>query len=233
MKPFSKWTIEEVEDEFHVVLHKQSDLLEKWMAPRSQPSKEEEKVLSELSETLQDRVWDWNEDELKICFIARLLHLADFEHGDYRPFFSREISAVHNEEKLSGTVDFMVAWGKRSPKRPLFFINEHKKEHDSSGDPLGQLMIAMVAAQKVNNDDNPVYGAYVMGRYWHFTVLHGLSYAVHTGLNAADEGIRQIFGVLRNVREIIEDLIGLKDRREIVAKAGEPKRETERDKSHE
>ena len=46
-----------------------------------------------------------------------------------------------------------------------------------------------------------------MGRYWHFTVLQGQSYAVHTGLNAADEDIQRIFGVLQNTKDIIQHLL--------------------------
>jgi hypothetical protein len=42
-----------------------------------------------------------------------------------------------------------------------------------------------------------------MGRYWHFVVLHEQTYAVHTGLNAADEELLHIFGVLRNSKKII------------------------------
>jgi hypothetical protein len=81
--------------------------------------------------------------------------------------------------------------------------HEYKKEHDSSNDPLGQLMIRMVAARQLNADNHSVYGAYVMGRYWHFVVLHEQNYAVHTGLNAADVELFHIFGVLKNTKKII------------------------------
>jgi hypothetical protein len=46
-----------------------------------------------------------------------------------------------------------------------------------------------------------------MGRYWHFTVLHGVYYSVHTGLNAADDGIKQIFGVLKKTKQFIDNMI--------------------------
>ncbi len=211
MKSFSKWTIEEVEEEFGIIPHKQSDTLKRWMNVTSQPSREENNILRELSEKLQDRVWDWNKDELKIYFIGPLLNLINFDHGKYRAFFSREISVMYHDEKLSGTVDFVVASGRRSPRHPFLFIHEYKKEHDASDDPLGQLMIAMVTAQKLNNDAHPVYGAYVMGRYWHFTVLDGQSYSVHTGLNATDDDINRIFGVLKNTKGIIENMLGPKE----------------------
>ncbi|MBF0227439.1 MAG: hypothetical protein HQK76_18495 [Desulfobacterales bacterium] len=207
MKPFSKWTIEEVEDEFEIVLDRQSDMLKKWMTIYSNPSEKDEKALNVLCEKLKDYVWDWNDEELKINFIAPLISLTDFDQKKYKSFFSRELILNYNNEKLWGFVDFMVAYGKRSPKRPFFLINQYKKEHDSSDDPLGQLMVAMVTAQKLNNDNNPIYGAYIMGRYWHFTLLYGQFYFVHTGLNAANEDIRHIFSVLKNTKEIIESLV--------------------------
>ena len=173
------------------------------MTPISAPSDTEKQQLQLLQEKLLDNVWDWNEEELKVYFIIPLLELIRFEETDCKPFLSRELTMNVEGDTVSGIVDFMVAFGRRSPKRPYFFIHEYKKEHDSSNDPLGQLMIEMVTAQHLNADNHPVYGAYVMGRYWHFVVLHEQSYAVHTGLNAADEEILHIFGVLQNSKKII------------------------------
>ena len=205
MKSFSKWTIEEVEETFHIVEQKQDQRLEQWMTPVVVPSDSEKQQLQMLQERLLDNVWDWNEEELKVYFIIPLLELIRFEETDCKSFLSRELTMTVEDDTVSDIVDFMVAAGRRSPKRPYFFIHEYKKEHDSSNDPLGQLMIEMVTAQHLNADNHPVYGAYVMGRYWHFVVLHEQSYAVHTGLNAADEELLRIFGVLQNSKQIIKE----------------------------
>ena len=204
MKSFSKWTIEDVEETFHVVLHKYDDQLQDWMASHIPPSPEEHEQLGRLQEKLLDHVWDWNEEELKVYFIIPLLNVINFEQTEYQPFLNRELSVEYHHDTVGGTVDFMVASGKRSPKNPYFFIHEYKKEHDASNDPLGQLMIAMVTAQLLNNDGHPVYGAYVMGRYWHFVILVGQHYAVHTGLNAAADEILQIFSVLKKTKELLD-----------------------------
>lgn len=205
MKPFPQWTIEEVEDVFHIVVQSENTLLQQWMTCHITPNDAEQRILATLRAKLQQRAWDWNEEELKVCFIAPLLHLVDFEQDAYKPFFSREIAVAYEHGKLWGQVDFVVAAGRRSPKRPYFFIHEYKREHDTSNDPLGQLIIAMVTAQTINGDGNPVYGAYVMGRYWHFTLLHDASYSVHTGLNATDaDDIHTIFGVLHNTKQLVD-----------------------------
>jgi len=207
MKPFSKWTIEEVEETFQVVLQKQHAPLQDWMDSYPSPMDNERQRLQALQDKLIENVWDWNEEELKVYFIVPLLELIHFDHEQYKAFLSRELSMMVQHETVAGIVDFMVASGKRSPKSPYFFIHEYKKEHDSSNDPLGQLMIEMVTAYTLNHDQRPVYGAYVMGRYWHFVVLDGMSYAVHTGLNAANEELLHIFGVLKNTNAIIQQWI--------------------------
>ncbi|MDM8559525.1 hypothetical protein [Candidatus Parabeggiatoa sp. HSG14] len=207
MKSFSKWTIEEVEEAFHLVSFLEMEKMTEWITHYSSFSHEEEILLNTLQKKLQHHVYDWNEQELIVYFIAPLLNLVDFEHHNYQAFLEREISVIYGDEMLSGVVDFVVAQGKRSPKHPFFFIHEYKKEYDSSNDPLGQLMIAMVAAQKLNNDNNPIYGAYVMGRYWHFVILNGLEYSINQGFNACKDEIKDILGILKNTKAIIEDLI--------------------------
>ncbi|MCB1190829.1 MAG: hypothetical protein H7A23_07890 [Leptospiraceae bacterium] len=209
MKPFAKWTIEEVEETFHIELQKNHKLLKDWIEASGILPSQEETELAKLQEKLLDHVWDWNEEELKVYFIIPLVSLVDFEHPYYKPFLDRELSMDYKEEKITGKVDFLIAGGKRSPKRPFFFIHEYKKEHDSSNDPLGQLMIAMIAAQQLNNDKQCIYGVYIMGRYWHFVILDENEYEVHTGLNAADQEIKTIFYTLKNTKKRIEERIRL------------------------
>ena len=207
MKPFSKWTIEEVEEQFGVRQQTASSHMRAWLTVEEPPSATEREALELLRQKLESRVYDWNAQELIINFIGPLLALVDFDHEVYHPFFGREISVAYNQETLSGIVDFTVAQGRRSPKNPYFFIHEYKKEFDSSNDPLGQLLIAMVAAQLLNQDGNPIYGAYILGRYWHFVLLEGQSYAVNPGSNASRNEILNIFGILRNTRTLIDGLV--------------------------
>ena len=45
MKSFSKWTIEEVEETFHIVQQKQDQQLKQWMSPVPAPSDIEKQQL--------------------------------------------------------------------------------------------------------------------------------------------------------------------------------------------
>jgi hypothetical protein len=207
MKPFSKWTIAEVEEQFNLNFCKEHKLLNQWLKNTVEFSSAEKNLLQELRNTLTDHVWDWNEGELKGKFIFPLLMAVNFDNENYQSFIEREIAVEMENDRLSGTVDFFVATGRRYPKHPYFFIHEFKKEHDSSGDPFGQLLVTMVAAQKLNNDGKPVYGCYVMGRLWFFVVLEGQDYAASLAYDATKDEIKEIFVFLKKMKQIIAELI--------------------------
>lgn len=206
MKTFSQWTIVEVEAEFGIQQIAESPLLDSWMTVDALPASDEQKNLDRLQNLLVQRVYDWNEYELSFNFIGPLLTMIDFNRKNYRSFMERELSTPYGNETLSGTVDFVVAQGRRVPERPFFFIHEYKRERDKNSDPLGQLMIEMVAAQLLNQDEHVLYGAYVVGRNWHFVVLNGREYAVHRGLNATSDELYTIFGVLKNMEVILDEM---------------------------
>jgi hypothetical protein len=207
MKSFSKWTIAEVEDTFHINSQKHYEHLTQWLNETATLTPVEENLLTGFRDKLQDHVWDWNEWELKGKFIFPLLLAVNFDEEPYQSFMEREISVEIDNDTLSGIVDFFVASGKRYPKHPYFFIHEFKKEHESSGDPLGQLLITMVAAQKLNNDLNPIYGCYVMGRLWFFVVLEGLDYSTSLAYDATKDEIKDIFSILKKTKGMISKMI--------------------------
>lgn len=208
MKPFSQWTKEEVEDEFHLSRTRKSTVLQDWLTNIQEVSSDDAQRLGELSQRLLERVYDWNEEELKVYFIAFLLDFVEFHQAHYRPFLERELSVVYTEGKrLSGVVDFLVASGTQSPKDPFFFLHEYKKQLYTSNDPLGQLLAEMVAAQILNSHKHPIYGAYIMGRHWYFVVLDGQVYAESLAYDATKEDVITIVSILRHAKDLIDQLM--------------------------
>ena len=61
----------------------------------------------------------------------------------------------------------------------------------------------MVAAQTINQQAHPVYGAYIIGRHWYFVILDGKTYSESLAYDATKEEILTIFGILRHTKEII------------------------------
>jgi len=206
MKTFSKWTTAEVVEEFNLQQDVENQRLESWTTVDELPTSFEQQLLNHLQKRLKDRVYAWNEQDLAINFVGPILSLIDFNGPQYHSFSERELSTSYKEERLYGLVDLVVASGLFVPKHPYFFLKEFKKEIDSSNDPLGQLLIAMVVAQMLNENENPIYGAYVRGRQWHFALLDGSTYAVHAGFNALTDDIQKILGVLKNTKSIIDGL---------------------------
>lgn len=209
MKPFPEWAISEVEEEFQVKLQQKSSLLDNWINPTDDTTQELTADLKKLQTRLIDHVYDWNETELKIWFIGPLIGLVDFDQDEYQPFFERTLSVPYKNEKLSGEVDFLVAKGTRVPEQPYFFLHEHKKDADPSGDPLGQLLVTMLATQILNQVDHPIYGSYVVGRLWNFVVLHKSEYAVSLSYDATLDRLGDIFRILNKTRVMIDELVGL------------------------
>lgn len=208
MKPFSKWTVPEIEDEFQLTLDPELPGLKSWLQGASEATAEEVAHLQHLSKKLALHVRDWNEEELKISFIALVLDMIDFYDVAYRPFMEREISVEYaDNKKLWGIIDFLVAQGKHAPKEQFFFIHEYKKQLDTSNDPLGQLLAEMVAAQTINHHPHPVYGAYIVGRHWYFVMLDGKIYSESLAYDATKDEIMTIFGILRHTKEIIRQLV--------------------------
>ena len=208
MKPFSQWTKEEVEEEFHLTADPQSALLQQWLAVSSAVSAEEEQRLRHLSRKLLAHVHDWNEEELKMDFIALLLDVVDFYQAHYRPFLERELSVEYAEgKKLWGIIDFLVASGKQAPKEPFFFLHEYKRQADTSNDPVGQLLAEMVAAQTANRHAHPMYGAYIIGRHWYFVLLDGQVYAESFAYDATKDDILAIVNILRQTKDLIDHII--------------------------
>jgi len=208
IKPFSKWTIDQVEDEFSIVLQEQNKPLDDWLSFHTEDNSIQTptELLNDLRRNLTTHVHSWNEAELRIKFIAPLLQLINFDNKYYQSFFERVLSVPYKNETLSGDVDFLVARGTRVPKQPYFFLHEHKREADSSGDPLGQLMVTMIAAQMLNQAEYPLYGAYIIGRQWFFVLLDKSDYGVSLAYDATKDEIYDIFQILSRTKEIIEQL---------------------------
>ena len=66
------------------------------------------------------------------------------------------------------------------------------------------MLAAMILAQEKNQDQNPVYGCWIQGRFWYFTTLIGKSYCVSNPFNATNaQDLLKITLILRKLKENI------------------------------
>ena len=207
MRTFGSFTFEDMYDLFQVERDDTIPLLTEWLDVAPALSTSLKDNLDRLKKHLFKQVLLWNEDELKMFFIGPLIELADLETKDFKPFSKRPLKATIQGIAVRGIVDFMISKGMRTAKPPYFCIHEYKQEVDREGDPLGQLLIAMLSAQTNNEQKHPILGAYILGRHWFFAVLKDNQYALSSSYDASSDDIFQIFAILQKSKEIIQRFI--------------------------
>ena len=207
IKAFRDWKFEEVELTFGIKRLFEHPLLSDWLSAEKTPNEEERRMIDKLRHQLFREADLYNEEELKMRFIAPLFYLIPFEETGMRPFADRPFSFEYGQDEAgnplvaAGRIDWLLAKGKQEPR---VFLREYKREVEATGDPLGQLLIAMVGAQRHNTDTLPLYGCYVLGRNWFFVVLEDDQYAVSRAYDATQEDIYGIYSAMYEVQRRVE-----------------------------
>jgi hypothetical protein len=161
-------------------------------------------LLDEVSEKLLKNSDSWNEEELKMQYISMLIFLARFS-DKMRTYYDREIEADVASVYIKCKADMMLSKGVGEViQTPYFFLHEYKREKKYTGDPIGQMLAGMLIAQEKNKNDKPIYGCYVQGRFWFFSVLEGKKYVISQPLNAEIRvDAEKIIFVLRKLNQTI------------------------------
>ncbi len=207
MKSFETWTLDELHSSFGLKRTYENEKLNRWTSETKTINDFEKELLRRLHDKLLIYVNTWNEDELKMHFIAPLLMLVDYTNERYKSFSQRTLSAKINDIEVSGKVDYMVATGYQKPKQPFFFIHEYKPARRAVNDPDGQLLIEMLTAQTLNQNQRPLFGVVVEGKLWSFVVLDGKNYCISQSYDCTKDEIYQIYAILCKVKDYIEEFL--------------------------
>jgi hypothetical protein len=161
-------------------------------------------MLDYRREQLTRNVNGWNEETLKMKFIAFILDMARYDVGKIQGVFETEMSAIVQNYPLKVVTDFTVAKVIEDyVDKPYFYFHEYKQKKNAK-DPAAQVLLAMLIAQVHNEDGKPIYGCHVIGELWHFMVMQGNQYAMHKGLNATEpDDLQLILLILRKVKHIL------------------------------
>jgi hypothetical protein len=213
MKPFERWKYEEVELTFGTERVKSIPALAHWLEADEPADDYETKTLNRYYDQLVRKVEAWNEDELKFFFLSNIITLVDFSKPKvYSSFTQRTVATKRpdiqgKDVDLRGRIEFFVALGEQIPRHPFFFLHEYKPLNKTTpSDPLGQLLIAMLATQTLNQIEHPLYGTYVRGSSWQFVVLENNQYAVSKSFDALEEDeLFKIFSILKRCKSYIEN----------------------------
>ncbi len=215
-KSFKDWQAEEVEKTFGIKRLRTLPVLEHLKTLKFPQNHSLTDTLEKYRLEAFDYIDSWNEDEYKFFFISPFFKLVDFTSQYYKAFTQRPMSVTYNKdtETTSGNVEFMLAKGRQIPEMPHFFLHEYKPENSplqwggvrGGVCILGQLLIAMVAAQKRNADEQTIYGIYVNGRNWFFVALTKNQYATSLAFDITSERIFDLFAALLYLKEEMETL---------------------------
>jgi hypothetical protein len=209
-KKIRVWSEAELIDAFTLtkLLPHQHHLLNDWLAvPSLALSPFEQTVFNQILRRAELNIGSWNEEDLKMNFIAFVLDLAQLTSNDkFRTYFEKTVEATVEGHYLKIKSDFMVAKGILDlVKTPYFHFQEYKQEKDPYGDPLAQLLEAFLVAQENNKNGNPLYGCFVRGRIWHFVTMEAKTYCVSKAYDCTEEPqLLAIIAILRRFREILE-----------------------------
>jgi hypothetical protein len=194
--------------EFKLKQLEETKALSNWIEP-SEIKLEDfaEQVLAKIEPRLSLEIDGWFEEELKMKLLSPILFLADFaELKKIGVFFERPITAEFEQGKISVVTTCMVSsvYGFTTPETPYFFMQAFKKSKGDKQDPEGQMLAAMIAAQKLNNNGKVMYGSFVVGRDWFFTVLDGKNYSRSESFRLTQpKELRQVILTLRKLKQII------------------------------
>ena len=204
-KSFDDWTAQDVRDTFSIEELDHLPLLDEWLSAKFIPDEWASRTLEERRLALNRFFRSWNEDELKFQFIAQVVVLAQLRGKTYNTFSQRGLSSVVNGILLQGRPEVMIATGQEDPKKPYFFIHEYKPTKQT-GDPLGQVLSAMLAAQARNADEKPIFGCFVIGNTWQFLVLDSNTYTLSRSYDAnQDSDLHGIYSALCQTKVYIEE----------------------------
>jgi len=172
-KMFRDCTLSFLDREFGLREEFKSTVLEHWLQTDVPLTELEQAILINYQKLLITHVTAWNERELSQQFIGPVFGLAHLtELYRFRLFAEHKIKAkitgVNHEFELGGEPDGIIATGYREPGVPMFAFNEYKRSVNHQGDPAGQALAAMLVGQALNDNRQPIYGAYVIGSDWRF-----------------------------------------------------------------
>ncbi len=199
------WTTGRIVQAFKIKrIYYDFSLLEDWLKVENNLNETEIQMLEHRRDNLLRRVNSWNEETLKMKFIAFILDMVQYDSAEWEGVFETEISATIEGHPLKVITDFTVAKVTEDLiERPYFYFHEYKAKKKSK-DPIAQVLLAMLIAQEQNQDGKPIYGCHVIGEQWYFMVMQGREYAIANGLDSTEKtDLQRILLILRKFKHIL------------------------------
>ncbi len=182
-------------------------LLQEWTTTTTQLSAWEQELFNYISDNLSEKISGWNEEMLKMNFIAQVLVLGHLRETDaYKAYYENTIEATVDNYFLKTKADMMIAKGiLERAETPYFYFQEYKKLKEPNRDVTAQLIEAFLISQENNKNGKPLYGCTVSGKIWEFLVMENRTYCISEYYDCTKyNDLIQIIAILRKFKEILE-----------------------------
>jgi hypothetical protein len=206
---FEKCTLSFIEDHFGLRrLVNSSSLLDWLQADEFILQSSDKQTISEVIDESRLRINSWSEESLKMNFISPILKLAHYNTNTMGTFADEKLEVEFDNILLTGKADMLVAKGIHRPEIPYLFLHEYKKSRSES-DPDGQLLAAMITAQKLNHLENDLlYGIVITGQLWNFVTLQNEFYDISNSYNCMNiSELENIVKILKKTQKVIGEKI--------------------------
>ncbi len=179
-------------------------LLDAWLTVENDLDAADIQLLEKRRHKLVRSMSGWNEETLKMKFIALLLDMVEYDSDIFEGTFDAELKGVVQGKRLSVVADYAVSKSTFGFKeQPYFYFHEYKPRKRAN-DPFAQLLLAMLIAQEKHEHTNRLYGCAVIGENWYFMILDGKTYSISTGfLSTHPDGLQKILLILRKFKHIL------------------------------
>ncbi len=189
---------------------KDETIFDEWLENDIIVSEETENFLMELLKKNAKFIFSYNEDDLKIYFLAPIFNKVDFfsYEDEVRAFYENVLTYETDKFIFKGRVDFMFAKGLKRSENPYFFIQEFKKGEEFAN-PRPQLLAEMISAVELNKTTT-IRGAFIIGKDWYFVILEKLGidkyqYFLSEAFNSTK--IEELKGIYRNLKFVKNEII--------------------------
>ena len=189
-----------------LVGNQSSALMQSWLDCETTLNQGEQYLFDLIFNDAYQNIDGWHEEDLKmkfICFVLRLGNLVDNDR--FHTYFERTLESTIDGHFLKVKTDFMLAIGILDmPQIPYFHFQEYKRQTDPNGNPIAQVLEAMLIAQTLNANNQPIYGAYVIGKFWNFIVLENKTYSLSKTFDCTEhDDLVKIIAILRKFNQLI------------------------------
>jgi hypothetical protein len=182
-------------------------LMKEWTNTETTLNAGEQYLFDDITDNLLKKIAGWNEEMLKMNFIAFVLNLGHLKETDnYKTYYENTIEATVENNFLKVKSDMMIATGiLERAETPYFYFQEYKKVKDPKGDVTAQILEAFLIAQENNKNGKPQYGCTVNGKYWEFMVMEQKTYCISKTYDCTEnDDLMQIIAILRKFKWILE-----------------------------